>query len=118
MEPWTLGPLTIYPFGVIMAVAALIGIGMTALAMRGKGLKPETASWFALLAVPLCYILARLGYCLFIVDQMMGNHDFDRQDHEPERRQRRGLRGAGRVLPDHRGADCLRAAVQGSGHRV
>ena len=76
MEPWTLGPLTIYPFGVIMAVAALIGIGMTALAMRGKGLKPETASWFALLAVPLCYILARLGYCLFIVDQMMGNHDF------------------------------------------
>jgi len=76
MEPWKLGPLTIYPFGVIMAVAVLIGVLMTAFAMRERKLKPETVSWFALLALPLCYVLARLGYCLSIVDLMIGDQDF------------------------------------------
>ena len=76
MEPWTLGPLKIYPLGVIIAVAALVGLLIAAWEMRKRGLKRETIGWFALLALPLCYLLARLGYCLLIVDQMLGDQDF------------------------------------------
>ena len=76
MEPIKLGFLTLYPFGLLMAAAALGALALTAHSMRKAGLKKETAGWFALLSVPLCYLLARLGFCLFVVDQMMGNEDF------------------------------------------
>ena len=76
MEPITLGSLTLYPFGLLMAPLALGALVLTALSMKKAGLKTETAGWFALLAVPLCFLLARLGFCLFVVDQLIGNEDF------------------------------------------
>lgn len=75
MEPIRLGFLTLYPFGLLMAVPALGALALTARMMKKAGLKKETAGWFALLAVPLCFAMARLGFCLFVIDQMLGNED-------------------------------------------
>ena len=76
MEPIRLGSLTLYPFGLLMALAAIGALLLTARSMKKAGLKNETAGWFALLAVPLCFVLARLGFCLFVVDQLLGSEDF------------------------------------------
>ena len=76
MEPIRLGAVTLYPFGLLLSVFAIAAMALTAQRMKKTGLRKGTASWFALLSVPLCFILARLGFCLFVVDQMMGNDDF------------------------------------------
>ena len=76
MEPIKLGSLTLYPFGLLLAPLALGALALIAHSMKKAGLKKGTASWFALLAVPLCFAVSHLGYCVFIVDQMIGNEDF------------------------------------------
>ena len=73
MEPIKLGFLTIYPFGLLMILPALGALLLAARSMGKAGLKKETAGWFALLAVPLCFALARLGFCLFMIDEILGN---------------------------------------------
>lgn len=75
MEPILLGSLTIYPFGLAVALLLIPFFWLTARNMNHAGLKKESASWFALLAVPLCFLLARLGFVLFSVDEMIGNED-------------------------------------------
>ena len=76
MEPIKLGSLTIYPFGLLMLVPVLGALLLTMRGMKKAGLKKETAGWFAMLAVPLCFVLARLGFCLFVIDQIIGNEDY------------------------------------------
>ena len=76
MEPIQLGSLTIWPFGLFFAVLLIPFFVFSSRTMKKNRLKKETASWFALLAVPLCFILARIGFCLFAVDQMIGYDDF------------------------------------------
>ena len=76
MEPIRLGSLILYPFGLLLAALSLGALALIAYSMKRAGLKRETASWFALLAVPLCFVIAHLGYCVFIVDQMIGSEDF------------------------------------------
>ena len=76
MEPIQLGSLTIYPFGLFIAVLLVPFFFFTARNMKRSGLKKETASWFAVLAIPFCFVLARLGYSLFAIDQMIGYEDF------------------------------------------
>ncbi len=76
MEPIKAGFLTIYPFGLLMLLPVAGALALTAWSMKKAGLKQGTASWFAMLAVPLCFLLARAGYCLFIIDQIIGNEDF------------------------------------------
>lgn len=76
MEPIRLGFITLYPFGLLLAAAALCALLLTARGMKKAELKQETAGWFALLAVPFCFLLARLGFCLFVIDQMIGAEDF------------------------------------------
>ena len=76
MEPIALGPVTLYPFGLLLAPLALGALVLTARSMKKAGLKKETAGWFALLAVPLCFLAARLGFCLFVIDQVIGNEDY------------------------------------------
>ena len=76
MEPIKLGFLTLYPIGLLMIVPALGALLLAGRSMGKAGLKKETAGWFALLAVPLCFALARLGFCLFVIDQMLGSEDF------------------------------------------
>ncbi|MCR5565328.1 MAG: prolipoprotein diacylglyceryl transferase [Clostridiales bacterium] len=76
MEPIKLGFLTLYPFGLLLIPFALGAAALTARGMKKTGLKKETAGWFILLAVPLCFIMARLGFCLFVIDQIIGSEDF------------------------------------------
>ena len=76
MEPIKLGFLTVYPFGLLIILPVAGALALTAGYMRKAGLKKETAGWFALLAVPLAFLLARVGYCLFIIDQILGTEDF------------------------------------------
>ena len=64
MEPIRLGSLTLYPFGLLMILPAIGALALAARGMKKAGLKNETAGWFALLAVPLCFALARLGFLL------------------------------------------------------
>ena len=75
MEPIQLGCLKLYPFGLLMIVPALGALLLAVPGMKSRGLKKGTTGWFALLAVPLCFLLARLGYCLFVIDQILGNED-------------------------------------------
>ncbi|MBR4577596.1 MAG: prolipoprotein diacylglyceryl transferase [Clostridia bacterium] len=76
MEPIRLGALTLYPFGLILAGLLVLFFAFTAWQMKKHGLKAETASWFVVLAVPLCFVLARLFYCLMIADVIIGESDY------------------------------------------
>lgn len=76
MEPIRLGPVTLYPFGLLLVPLVLGALALIAYEMKKAGLKNGTASWFAVLAIPLCFVCAHLGYCIFIVDQMIGSEDF------------------------------------------
>ncbi len=76
MEPIQLGPLKIYPFGLFFAAMLVPFFAGVSYLMRKRGLKQGTASWFALLAVPLSFFLSRLGFCLFAVDQIIGTADY------------------------------------------
>ena len=76
MEPVQLGPLKLQPFGLIFIALLIPFFVLCALQMKKNGLKKETASWFALLAVPLCFLLSRLGFCFLIIDHIIGADDF------------------------------------------
>ncbi len=76
MEPIRLGALTVYPFGLFVAVLLVPFFMLVSRNLRRSGLKRETASWFALLMIPLCFVLSRLGYILFAIDQVIGYEDF------------------------------------------
>ena len=75
MAPIQLGVLKIYPFGLFFAVLLALFFIWSAWRMRKNGLNRETAGWFALLSVPLGFVLARLGFCLFAADQIFGGND-------------------------------------------
>ena len=57
--------MTIYPYGAALGGAALASLLLLAYCTRRFGLKSGTASWAALLGLPLAVLGARLGYCLF-----------------------------------------------------
>ena len=75
MEPIQLGALTVYPFGIFFAALLVPFFCLAAWEMKKAGLKGETASWFALLALPLCFVLSRLGFCLLNIDMILGYED-------------------------------------------
>ena len=75
MEPVQLGPLKLQPFGLIFIALLIPFFVLCALQMKKNGLKKETASWFALLAIPLCFLLSRLGFCVMIMDHIIGADD-------------------------------------------
>ena len=56
----TIGPFSLYPYGIAAAVFSLLAICWTAYQLRGS--KRGTASWFALLSLLLGFIGSRLGY--------------------------------------------------------
>ena len=60
--------MTIYPYGLCVAGAAVLALLLAAYIMKKAALKSGTLSWFALLAVPLGVIFARAGYCLCMLD--------------------------------------------------
>ena len=75
MEPFELGPLTVYPFGLFLAILLVPFFILISFRMKKNGLRKETASWFALLAVPLCLILSHFLYCLMSLDLLLDDEE-------------------------------------------
>lgn len=71
MEPIQLGTLTLYPYGLAVALAAAIGLVMMHCIGKKSGLKQGTVSVFAVLAVPLGTIFAHVLYSLIRFDWLM-----------------------------------------------
>lgn len=76
MDIIKLGDLRIYPFGLFMAPLIFVALLITSRSMSKARLSRNTASWFAFLSIPLCFVFARVGYCLFVIDQIIGDNDF------------------------------------------
>ena len=71
MEAFHLGPVTVYPYGLVMAASAALAFALTAWQGKKQGLKPGTVSWFAVLSIPLALLIARIGYCLVMLDWLL-----------------------------------------------
>ena len=71
MEALHLGPITLYPYGLVMAAAAALGFALMAGQGKKHGLKNGTISWFAVLSIPLAVLFARIGYCLAMLDWIL-----------------------------------------------
>jgi phosphatidylglycerol---prolipoprotein diacylglyceryl transferase len=68
MEPIQLGSLTVYPYGLAVALAAAIGLLWMGANGKKMGLKNGAVSIFAVLAVPLGTILSHVVYSLIRFD--------------------------------------------------
>ena len=64
MVSFTLGSVTVYAYGLAVALSAVVALLVAGLQMKQAQIKTGTLSWFALLALPLGLIFARLAYCL------------------------------------------------------
>lgn len=64
MLSFSLGGVTLYAYGLALALSAAVCLCWGSVQARRTGLKAGTLSWFALLALPLGVLCARLAYCL------------------------------------------------------
>lgn len=71
MTTINLAGLAIYPYGLALAAAAVIALLLAARSFRKGALRPGSLSWFAVLALPLALLGARLVYCLATLDWVM-----------------------------------------------
>ena len=69
---WTLGPIEFFPFGLGIAFFAIPAFIWMQRNMGKAGLKSGTDSILAIILVPLAFLFSRLGYCLFIIDEILG----------------------------------------------
>lgn len=60
--------LTIYPYGLAVAIAAIVALLLAVRAFRKSGLDVNALSWFAPLALVLGLLGARAGFCLAAFD--------------------------------------------------
>lgn len=60
--------IRIYPYGLAVAGAVLIGLFWARVFCARRGLAAQTVSVFAVLALPLSFLCARLLYCLICLD--------------------------------------------------
>lgn len=68
MVSFDLGGVTIYAYGLAVACAAVFSFLFAHVMMKKAGLKGNTLSWFAVLALPMGFLGARIGYCLATLD--------------------------------------------------
>ncbi|MBR1586214.1 MAG: prolipoprotein diacylglyceryl transferase [Clostridia bacterium] len=60
--------VTVYSYGLAVALAAAAALALMAYLGKKQGLKAGTVSLFAVFAVPLAVLCARIGYCLVSLD--------------------------------------------------
>lgn len=60
--------MTIYPYGLSLAIAAAIALVLSGFSFRKALIKADALSWFAVLALPMGFLGARLAYCLAALD--------------------------------------------------
>ena len=56
--------MTIFPYGLAVAAAIIVALLLAGVGFRRAGLSVDALSVFAVLALPLGFLCARLGYCL------------------------------------------------------
>lgn len=71
MESFAIGSARVYPYGLALAAAAAFALLYMTRQAKRDTLKSGTAGRFALLALPLGLIGARLGYCLVSIDWVL-----------------------------------------------
>lgn len=64
MTLFQIGSLSFYGYGALIALAALAALLLMAFMGKKQGLPEGTVSWFAVLGIPLAFLMARAGYCL------------------------------------------------------
>lgn len=69
----SIGPIKIYWYGIIIALAMLIGISLATKEAKKLGLEEDTMADMALWAIPIGFIGARLYYVLFKWDYYIQN---------------------------------------------
>lgn len=60
--------IAFFPYGIAVAVAAAAALALAGATFRRGKLSGESLSWFAVLALPLGFLGARLGFCLASLD--------------------------------------------------
>ena len=63
--------MTIYPYGLSLAIAAAIALMLGGFSFRKASIKADALSWFAVLALPMGFLGARLAYCLATLDWVL-----------------------------------------------
>lgn len=71
MIAFQIGSLPVYSFGLVLASATLAALILMIFTGKKEGLKSGTVSWFAVWAIPLSVLCARIGYCLTSLDWIM-----------------------------------------------
>lgn len=71
MTAFQVGSLPVYVYGGLVALAALAALLLMIYTGKKQGLSEGTVSWFAVLAVPLVFLMARAGYCLANIKWVM-----------------------------------------------
>lgn len=71
MTAFQVGSLPVYVYGGLVALAALAALFLMIYTGKKQGLSEGTVSWFAVLAVPLVFLMARAGYCLANIKWVM-----------------------------------------------
>jgi phosphatidylglycerol---prolipoprotein diacylglyceryl transferase len=61
-----LGPLTVYTYGLMVAIGLAVAIGLVCLELRRKGIDPAHGLWIALIVIPSGVVGAKL---LFVVEE-------------------------------------------------
>lgn len=62
--------VSVYPYGICLAVSALVVALACAVSAKKRGISPRAVSWFLVLAIPLGLVCSRLGFCVCAIDQV------------------------------------------------
>ena len=68
MENFTILGLTVYPYGLAVALAGIAALLLARAEYKKRAVRPGALSWAAVLMIPLGFLGARLGYCLSNLD--------------------------------------------------
>ena len=71
MTLFQLGPVTVYRYGLLLALAGAAALLLMARLGKRQGLQQGTVSWFAVLALPCAVLCARVGCCLVSLDWLL-----------------------------------------------
>ncbi|MBR0408688.1 MAG: prolipoprotein diacylglyceryl transferase [Clostridia bacterium] len=71
MRAIELGPVRLYPYGLVLALSAAAAFALMHFLGKKHGLKHGTVSWFAVLSIPLALLFAHLSYSLVRLDWLL-----------------------------------------------
>ena len=70
LAPIEAGPLTLYPYGIALALSALVSILAAVFFFRRDRIRNGALSWFLVFAIPFAAVCARIGYCICAMERI------------------------------------------------